>query len=245
MVMLFSTLTLFFLLLLAGSLKGERKTEFVSRKICLLSESIMPSESGEQLSFLSLAPNVTESDDFAFLQEVGYGGAASPKGVFCLHLTTKGSGEENRSLEKCLDILVPDKSKLIWSIDFEISSEIFANLESSSKLANLFLTSGPVFELDFDSTIERAKNLFRFLFPGEEFLPRAPDPEEIIIGGDDDSANTDTGNEQHPEETSEIDPTKNESESAELSNVTENDASALSEEEKKEITPESDVVQEE
>ena len=193
----------------------------------------MPAENGEQLSFLSLAPNVTETDDFAFLQEVGYGGAACPKGVVCLHLTTKGSGEENLGLEKCLDVLVPDKSKLIWSIDFEISTEIFVDLDSSSKLINLFLTSGPVFELDFDSTIERAKNLFRFLFPEEDFLPRAPDPEEIIIGGDDDSANQ-RNEETNSEEVSKKDPIMTESGNPEVSN-----------EDQKEIAPESEVTKEE
>lgn len=34
----------------------------------------------------------------------------------------------------------------------------------------------------------QAKNLFTKIYPTEEFLPRAPDPDEIIIG-DDDSEN--------------------------------------------------------
>ena len=149
----------------------------------------MPTE-GEQLSFLSLAPNTTGSDHFVYVQEVSYGGAACPKGIHCLHMTTKGNKID--SLEKCLDLLVPNKEgKLLWSTDFQISSEIFTNLESSSKLTNLFLTSGPVFELDFDSTIARASKLVNLLFPGEEFLPRAPDPEEIIIGGEDEGTNPD------------------------------------------------------
>ena len=43
------------------------------------------------------------------------------------------------------------------------------------------------FELDFDATIERARVLFGYMFQDEDFLPRAPDPEEIIIGGDDET----------------------------------------------------------
>lgn len=54
-------------------------------------------------------------------------------------------------------------------------------------MSNLFLTSGPTFELDFDATIERARVLFGYMFQDEDFLPRAPDPEEIIIGGDDET----------------------------------------------------------
>jgi hypothetical protein len=78
---------------------------------------------------------------------------------------------------------------MIWSTDFNINSDLFTDLKSSSKVVNLFLTSGPVFELDFDSTINRAAKIFEIIFPGEDFLPRAPDPEEIIIGGDDEGSN--------------------------------------------------------
>lgn len=169
------------------ALKGERRREeTVARKICLLSESVMPSESGEQLSFLSLGPDVTRSENFVFAQEVSYAGAVSPKGIFCLHLTTVGDLSSRSALENCLQVLVPDRSKLIWTADFDISSDMFDDqVSKSSRVANLFLTSGPVFELDFESTIERARALFRRIFNDEEFLPRAPDPEEIIIGGGD------------------------------------------------------------
>jgi hypothetical protein len=113
------------------SLKGDYKEETIQRKICLSSESVMPTD-GEQLSFLSLAPNTTGSEHFVYVQEVSYGGAACPKGIHCLHMTTKDSNID--SLEKCLDILIPKKEgKLLWSTNFEICSEIFANLESSSK----------------------------------------------------------------------------------------------------------------
>jgi len=118
-------------------------------------------------------------------------------------MTTEGNNIE--SLEKGLDILVPNKEgKLLWSTEFEISSEIFSNFESSSKLVNLFMTSGPVFELDFDSTIERAAKLVNLLFPGEEFLPRAPDPEEIIIGGEDEGTNPDVNSDSNIPEQSTI-----------------------------------------
>jgi len=165
-------------------LKGEFRDETVSRKICLLSDTVMPSDSGEPLSFLSLGPDVTKTDDFAFVQEVGYSGAVTPRGLLCLHLTTRSKLEQG-GLDNCLEILLPDKEKLIWSLDFESHAEIFADVASSSKVPNLFLTSGPVFELDFDSTIERARKLFSHIYGDEEFLPRAPEPEEIILGGED------------------------------------------------------------
>ncbi|EAA07234.4 AGAP010419-PA [Anopheles gambiae str. PEST] len=44
------------------------------------------------------------------------------------------------------------------------------------------LVCGPYHELDYDQSIDQAKTVFHEIYPDEEFLPRAPDPEEIIIG---------------------------------------------------------------
>lgn len=55
---------------------------------------------------------------------------------------------------------------------------------SSRNSANVHIACGPFFELDFDETIRQAKSMFNQIYPNDEFLPRAPDPEEIIIEGD-------------------------------------------------------------
>jgi hypothetical protein len=75
---------------------------------------------------------------------------------------------------------------LLWTLDFNITTENFESTKSTEPNSNqsLFLTSGPHFELDYDITIESARNLYANMFPEEPFLPRAPDPEEIILGGD-------------------------------------------------------------
>lgn len=49
---------------------------------------------------------------------------------------------------------------------------------------NCYVACGPYFELDYDESIRQARNLFKQIYETEEFLPRAPDPEEIIIEGD-------------------------------------------------------------
>lgn len=50
--------------------------------------------------------------------------------------------------------------------------------------ANVHIACGPFFELDYDESIRQAKLMFNEIYPNDEFLPRAPDPEEIIIEGD-------------------------------------------------------------
>ncbi|KAK8401361.1 hypothetical protein O3P69_002848 [Scylla paramamosain] len=46
---------------------------------------------------------------------------------------------------------------------------------------NLYLCPGPNTDLDYDLAIEQARSIFGRMYPGEEFLPRAPDPEEIAF----------------------------------------------------------------
>lgn len=43
------------------------------------------------------------------------------------------------------------------------------------------IISPPTGELDFDFAIEEARTLFLRMFPDQEFLPRAPEPHEIIF----------------------------------------------------------------
>lgn len=47
----------------------------------------------------------------------------------------------------------------------------------------IHVAGGPAFALDYDSYIAEAKEMFVKLYPDEEFLPRAPEPEEIVMEG--------------------------------------------------------------
>lgn len=51
---------------------------------------------------------------------------------------------------------------------------------------NIHVAGGPGFHLDYEKQIEEAQEIFLKLYPDEEFLPRAPEPEEIIMDGYDD-----------------------------------------------------------
>ena len=61
---------------------------------------------------------------------------------------------------------------------------LFQALDSplaSSLLPNLHICRGPDSALDYDAAVAQAKAIVGTMFPGEEFMPRAPDPEEIIF----------------------------------------------------------------
>ncbi len=61
---------------------------------------------------------------------------------------------------------------------------ISASSDDDQGAENAFVCSSPRFELDYDAALAGAEAMFATMFPGEEFLPRAPEPEEIIIGGE-------------------------------------------------------------
>lgn len=79
-----------------------------------------------------------------------------------------------------------DKSqpKILWSMTFNIPTCKKCEHASETPINGLHLTCGPHFELDYDQSIAEASDLFKKIYPEDEFLPRAPDPEEIIIGDD-------------------------------------------------------------
>ena len=67
-------------------------------------------------------------------------------------------------------------------MDFNIFTQNFEVVENEVTKQSLYLTSGPHFELDYDITIDIAKKIYASMYPDEPFLPRAPDPDEIILG---------------------------------------------------------------
>ncbi|XP_037048018.1 rab proteins geranylgeranyltransferase component A isoform X2 [Bradysia coprophila] len=75
--------------------------------------------------------------------------------------------------------------RVLWSTYYNIPSCSKCKYADETPIPGLHLACGPFFELDYDKSIENAKKLFTKIYPTEEFLPRAPDPDEIIIGDDD------------------------------------------------------------
>ena len=146
------------------------------------------------------------------MQEVGFGAAACPKGMYCLQLTStlKDNGE---TPENELDQIHKDQSKMLWSLGFNLHSMSVVNTKGNGD-SNIFICNGPQFELDYDLSIDHArynrrlrvlKRVFKFtvyfkyfrsqfkaMFGDEQFLPRAPEPEEIIIGGGGDDSSEPT-----------------------------------------------------
>merc|ERR1712223_1879614 len=179
----------------------------LNRKICLLSDSILPHETGkEQLTFASIkvkgstSPEETDSSKsvHTFVQEAGFGPSVCPKGMYVLHMTSKKDSNIPAFAASDVNSLLTDSETLLWSMGFDIISRQ-TDVEKDKCISNIHFCNGPYYELDYDSTIEHAEKICKLIYPEDEFLPRAPDPEEIIIGGEPPNSDSKETKEEHDE----------------------------------------------
>merc|ERR1719508_576995 len=175
----------------------SRSTVCTSRGIYIATSSVLPAEK-EQLTFLSIPP--TEERPHPIMAvEVSAGAAACPRDLHLLHASCKTMTSPASDLSPVISTLHPvPQETLAYSLTFSQTTR--TSSDPSTALANVFCASGPTPQLDFDYSISEAKEIYRRIYPEEEFLPRAPDPEEIIIGEQGDKAGEPEGKETIEEE---------------------------------------------
>ncbi|XP_058834911.1 rab proteins geranylgeranyltransferase component A [Topomyia yanbarensis] len=159
-------------------------------------------------------PPVEGHEDGATIIQLAHFSGTCPKDIYLIHITAKSLSDDPRAdLEPYVmqilrrnapgpqsmpaeeDEIVEngeenDISTIIYELYFNIPSCVACQTDCStaSLPKGIYLACGPFAELDFDESIARAKAIFKDIYPEEEFLPRAPDPEEIIIGEETDEA---------------------------------------------------------
>ncbi|XP_019557525.3 rab proteins geranylgeranyltransferase component A [Aedes albopictus] len=158
---------------------------------------------GGGVSLMKLPP-VEGHEDGATIIQLSHFSGTCPKDIYLIHVTAKSvSGEPKVDLEPYVsqifskEYLKPEAppdaeeapenttSTILYELYFNIPSCIACQHSSGSLPRGVHLACGPLYELDFDESISRARAIFKDIYPDEEFLPRAPDPEEIIIGDED------------------------------------------------------------
>uniref|UniRef100_F6ZU74 Rab proteins geranylgeranyltransferase component A n=1 Tax=Ciona intestinalis TaxID=7719 RepID=F6ZU74_CIOIN len=70
------------------------------------------------------------------------------------------------------------KPVILWSCHFTMTD---TNTDNSTLPPNVITLQGPRMDLGFDRAMNEAREVFLRICPGEDFLPRAPDPEEIVF----------------------------------------------------------------
>ncbi|XP_058458954.1 rab proteins geranylgeranyltransferase component A [Malaya genurostris] len=213
-----------------GQLKSDNKRHCgkIARAIFLTNVplgGVHDNTGGGGVSLLKLPPVEGHEDGATIIQLAHYSGTC-PTDIYLIHITTRSvSGDPRADLEPYVtQILRKDCPKLLSRQNKEkeicenseennvstILYELYFNIPScaacrkgfsiDSVPKGIYLACGPFVELDFDESIARAKALFKEIYPEEEFLPRAPDSEEIIIGEETDEGQEITsGEEDHHE----------------------------------------------
>ncbi|CAH3991439.1 rab proteins geranylgeranyltransferase component A 1 [Pieris brassicae] len=160
----------------------------ISKAVFVTNASIMPSEK-EPLTLLRF-PSLDGTDHAVTVLEVGPATGSCPKGLFVVYLiTSKVTDAENDLMPYAQRIFdmnadqseTTEKPKCLWSVFYNVRD---TSAPVASLVDNVHVCSGPDSGLDFDRAVEQAEQIFKKICPGEEFLPRAPDPEEIVFEDD-------------------------------------------------------------
>lgn len=159
---------------------------------------------GGGVEFLRLTSESDKRHEAYLIQLSHYSGCC-PKDVYLYHfISTTGKDVKPRdALQPFIDQIFSkggkeeEKEKEYKEKDEKILFELFFTipiLKSHFKITpNIHSVGGPAYALDYDMYIEEAKEMFSKLYPDEEFLPRAPEPDEIVMEGYED---TDHGEEK-------------------------------------------------
>lgn len=166
---------------------SSRDTQRVSRAIVISDESLHPAEK-EQITLLRLEQS-EQLPQSVLVQEQGPGMMVCPPGLYVVHLTCPSVQETaEQDLAPAVKMLFDtspegeDKSKpkALHILYFNVEDTTQAPLNENCP-PGLILVSSPGPYLDYEHPVNEAKEVFHRMYPNEEFLPRAPDPEEILL----------------------------------------------------------------
>ncbi|XP_078325419.1 rab proteins geranylgeranyltransferase component A 2-like [Crassostrea virginica] len=158
---------------------------FVNRGILVTDRSIMSTDDAHQLSMLRL-PDDSDTEHPTTFLELPATSMVCPTGLYVIHLT-KEVDSDAQSPEETLQ---PAVTKVFQATDGE-SPQVLCSLyyqqkinnggQSKSTPTNVTLVPGPGPEIDIDHSVTIARKIFEEIMPGEDFLPRPPNPEDIIF----------------------------------------------------------------
>jgi hypothetical protein len=171
-------------------LPKNQPKRFTSRGVFITDRSILPSDS-EHITLLSFPPGTNQSVPTSVF-ELAPMSMACPQGLYVVQVVAEGVTTPEADIKPVTDILFQprneeehldgdDRPVVLWDLYFEQLDTAGSDLGSRAP-DNVFIVPGPVNELDFECCIREARRIFDLICPGEEFLPKAPNPEDIIWG---------------------------------------------------------------
>ncbi|KAI0219006.1 Rab proteins geranylgeranyltransferase component A 1 [Lamellibrachia satsuma] len=163
----------------------------ISRGILLTNKSIQPT-SQEEITLLRLPAGDGRAQPIT-VYELAPCSMACPSGFYLVHMTCQSTADAETDLastvqqlfqENCDEDIVPaeedTKPCVLWSVYFNMADNTSTD-HHCDVADNVIVVSGPDASLDFEHSIAEARKIFEQICGmEEEFLPAAPDPEDII-----------------------------------------------------------------
>ncbi|CAG0887977.1 unnamed protein product [Cyprideis torosa] len=156
---------------------GSKETSGISRAMFLFDRPVIHSKRDEvTLVRLSTSKGMVNALELGSLSSV------VPDGLVLLQLSmvTPTSSSVEEDLEESIRILTQqpgDERKPLWSLFFRRS----VKEPPSTAITGIHILRPVELGIHVDPVIEEARRVFSCVYPDEEFLPRAPDPDEIIL----------------------------------------------------------------
>ncbi|XP_067903787.1 rab proteins geranylgeranyltransferase component A 1 isoform X2 [Heterodontus francisci] len=182
----------------------EKNTEevqyrYISRGVLITNSSVLKSNS-EQISILTV-PAMEKGQPSVRIIELCPSSMTCPQGTYLVHLTCPSNGTAKEDLEPvvstlfaqhseneetdCIECEVAEKPEVLWALYFNMRDTSPIDRSTYEGLpSNVFVCCGPDAALGFEQSVKQAEDIFLQLYPGEEFCPAAPNPEDIIYDSD-------------------------------------------------------------
>lgn len=155
----------------------------ISRAVLITDESVLHDKQ-RHITLLNIPLPGTSSVSVT-VYELSSDSLTCPDGLYIVHMTCRSVADDAQSdLKPVTDLLfntsdsdVSGRPRVLWSLYFNIDNTSQRDLTS---VDNILVVGGPDELIDYDNAIAQARQVFDKMCPGEEFLPKAPNPEDII-----------------------------------------------------------------
>lgn len=169
----------------------------ISRAVLITDQSVLKTDSDQQISIL-IVPPVEPGKCAVRVTELCSSTMTCMKDTYLIHLTCSSSKTAREDLESVVNKLFTPyaeteidkeeltKPRVLWALYFNMRDSSGISRSSYSGLpSNVYVCSGPDCGLGNEHAVKQAETLFQEIFPGEEFCPPPPNPEDIVFDGDD------------------------------------------------------------
>uniref|UniRef100_A0A673BNH9 Rab proteins geranylgeranyltransferase component A n=1 Tax=Sphaeramia orbicularis TaxID=375764 RepID=A0A673BNH9_9TELE len=189
-----------------GYVDAERKC--VSRAVLITDGSVLPSDSDQQVSMVTIPPVEAELPSVRMVELCSSTMTCMP-GTYLVHLTCQSVGSAYEDLSPLVTRMFHttessdqgnERPSVLWCLYFNMVDGSGLEVEGHDLPSNMYLCSGPDGALGHDHTIKQAELIFQKILPEEDFCPPAPNPEDIIYDGENGNGNSAEGEELKDDE---------------------------------------------